>query len=611
MIIIKYFNDAYESYINGIDNSIYINNFIDKCINSIFPNKLLYYTFSIYNINKKKELNEIYNTNCMIIKELSFNNEILGYLYICVREDLDMEENNLINLFISYLSILVYNSKNYEINVNNSSSLTKCMLNTLNNNVLITDDNLIICYLNDSTKLFLKQINDIGIDEYINHSILNYFPHLRPLLNEKFMKNKKIKLNIDSQKICIMINTVEYLKSNYNIFTFNIIETEKTNKSNNIAFLSHELRNPLQTINLATTLLIKAENLLPSQNKYIKMILQSSEEMKKIINDVLDLNKIMSNEMNLSITNINLSEFILDIVNEIEEIYQINKSDRNNDNLTKRRYSVSSMCELKYDISGNVPNFLFSDQIRLKQILMNLIINSIKYSKKSQKNKVQIHITYKDNYIYFEVEDEGVGIKEDEISKLFKCYGQTNDSVERIDSNGLGLFISQRLANLLGGEITIKSIFGKGSLFTFKHPINLSYNFNISNIFNPIININKKILIVDDVDNNSFLLKSLLQNMALKYDCDMNIETVSSGEQAVNLCKINNYDIIFMDINMGSIDGYSASKIIRDNGYKNIIIACTGNETTKLVINNYIYFDDILIKPFDDNNLLHILSKYN
>lgn len=610
MIIIKYFNDAYESYINGIDNSIYINNFIDKCINSIFPNNLIYYTFLIYNINKKKELKTIDNIN-IIIKELSFNNENLGYLYLYINDKLNVEENNLFNLFISYLSILVYNSKNYEININNSSSLTKCVLNTLNNNVLITDDNLIIYYLNDSTKLFLKQINDIGTNEYINHSILNYFPHLKTLLTEKFMKNKKIKLNIDSQKICIIINTVEYLKSNYNIFTFNIIETEKTNKSNNIAFLSHELRNPLQTINLATTLLIKAENLLPSQNKYIKMILQSSEEMKKIINDVLDLNKIISNEMNLSISNINLADFILDIVSEVEEIYQINKTQNNIINNTKRRYSTSSICELKFDISNNVPQFIFSDQIRLKQILMNLIINSIKYSKKIQQNKVQIHITYNDNYIFFEVEDEGIGIKEDELSKLFKCYGQTNDSVERIDSNGLGLFISQRLANLLGGEITIKSIFGKGSIFTLKHPVNLAYNFNINNIFNPIININKKILIVDDVDNNSFLLKSLLQNISLKYDCNMNMETVASGEQAIKLCKINKYDIIFMDINMGSIDGYSATKIIRDNGYKNIIIACTGNETTKLVVDNYVYFDDILIKPFDDNNLLNILSKYN
>ena len=116
---------------------------------------------------------------------------------------------------------------------------------------------------------------------------------------------------------------------------------------------------------------------------------------------------------------------------------------------------------------------------------------------------------------------------------------------------------------------------------------------------------------MDDVENNGILLKTILQNMSLKYKCNINIEVVTSGEAGIRLCKINLYDIIFMDINMETIDGYSATKIIRDNGYSNIVIATTGNENTQLVKNNYVYFDGILIKPFDDTQILNILSKFN
>jgi signal transduction histidine kinase len=256
------------------------------------------------------------------------------------------------------------------------------------------------------------------------------------------MKNKKIKLNIDNYKINIIINTVEYLDTKYNIFSFNIIDKDiqnqsnTSNQSNSIAMLSHELRNPLQTIILASSLLSKNINNIinndntKSFNKYVRMILQSSNEMKKIINDILDLNKIISNEMNLNIENINIKSFIEDIINEINEIY------------------INNTYIINTNIDVNVPTFIFTDEIRLKQILMNLITNSIKYSKKSQKNNIKINIKYLESNIYFEVEDTGIGIKEESINQLFEYFGQTIESSDRNDSNGLGLFICQKLAHL-------------------------------------------------------------------------------------------------------------------------------------------------------------------
>ena len=108
-------------------------------------------------------------------------------------------------------------------------------------------------------------------------------------------------------------------------------------------------------------------------------------------------------------------------------------------------------------------------------------------------------------------------------------------------------------------------------------------------------------------------MRNYKKNFSLEFYLKGNIiiEVVTNGEAAINLCKINMYDIIFMDINMETIDGYSATKIIRDNNYSNIVIATTGNENTQLIINNYVYFDGVLIKPFDDTQILNILSKFN
>jgi len=580
MIIIKYFNDAYESYINGIDSNIFINNFIDKCISIINSKKIINYSLS--------------TVPFINARELKFNSTIVGYFIANFNNILTPDEENLYCMFLSYLSLLVYNTNHYQINIKNSSTLAKNLMNSLNINILITDENFVISYLNDSAKIFLKGINDIDKEDYINLSIFYFLPHIQNLISNKIMKNKKIKINIDTSKIQIIINSIEYLNSIYNIFTFTIIENVEPNITNNIAFLSHELRNPLQTINLASMLLNKTDLTPDNQQKYIRMILQSSEIMKKIINDILDLNKIISNEMNLNILNIQIKDFITELINDISELYKNNKN-----------------IEILFTVSNDVPESLFTDSIRLKQIIVNLILNSIKYSKKSRRNIIELNLKYSTPFVLFEISDNGIGIREEEISKLFNCYGQTNDSIERNDSNGLGLFISQKLANLLGGEIIISSKYGEGSTFTLKLPVKLGYNFNINNIFNPIINLNKKILIVDDVENNGILLKIILHNMSLKYNCNIIIEVVTNGEAAINLCKINMYDIIFMDINMETIDGYSATKIIRDNNYSNIVIATTGNENTQLIINNYVYFDGVLIKPFDDTQILNILSKFN
>ena len=173
--------------------------------------------------------------------------------------------------------------------------------------------------------------------------------------------------------------------------------------------------------------------------------------------------------------------------------------------------------------------------------------------------------------------------------------------------------ISQKIANLLGGKITVKSEIDKGSTFSFYHPIKLGMSGNMYEYNNTIGIIEGNILIVDDNNSNLSLFHMLLDQFNYEYDWKIKIESVDNGITAIELCKLNNYDIIFMDINMIGIDGSTTSKIIKLNGYTGKIVATTGNI---LLINsnssdklNY-SFDDVLIKPFDDHELIKILKTY-
>ena len=154
MLIIKYFNEAYEEYLNGINADIFINKFIDNCINSINPNKIKYYSLSSNSfINSRK---------------ISFNNTTVGFFTANFNSILTEEEERLYSFFLTYLSLLLYNSKNYQINKN--VNLTKNILNCLNDNILITNNNFEILYINNSAKIFLKNINIASISPSVKSS---------------------------------------------------------------------------------------------------------------------------------------------------------------------------------------------------------------------------------------------------------------------------------------------------------------------------------------------------------------------------------------------------------------------------------------------------------
>ena len=326
------------------------------------------------------------------------------------------------------------------------------------------------------------------------------------------------------------------------------------------------------------------------------MIDKSCNELKKIIGDVLDLSKIEANEMIIEYDTCIIRDICINII-------EYNEEKAKNKNL-----------DIYYIINDNMPETIYTDEIRLNQILNNLISNAIKYTHSGCIKLVADYDSAR-HCITFNVIDTGIGIKEDEIDKLFTRYSRTSAS-DKFTSNGLGLYISQNIANLLGGYIEVKSAYNNGSTFTIYHPINLEISSMKQNnaLIYKINKPNMKILLVDDNKTNLDLLYMMMEHINNKYKCCHDICTADNGYTAIELTKKNNFDIIFIDVNMPHMDGTTAAHIIKSEGYTGKIIATTGNilvkkENATYSLNSDLYkiFNNVIIKPYDELCIVKML----
>ena len=677
----SYYNETYQLYLNNVSPLIFMNDFLDKIIQLTFSKSG--YIMSIYNNNDKKYLimealnNNILNSNELVIPKTNMldleedtiiSNVIKTGKYFITNDlkNVDLNKGCLskfdnINTYVSYpikyldeiIGIIsLVNSEKYDDNtiiflkeisnllgilMNNylstkntvtdkrfvSFQLMNEIMNNISDGIIIISDELNILYYNNLGIQFIKDIinNDYN-DTYYNTNIIDLIPQFNFLktdkLEHKLFKNKIINLEIEiSDNIInyrILLNSVISNNNINHIFLINTKndENNSTNKktqNNLVAFLSHELRNPLQSLSMAVHLLNKKLKLNEYQDKkldlYLNTIYSSSNEMKRIINDILDLSKIESNDMELIIDNHNIKEIINELI-------------KNFKNIAKEKN-----INLKYIIDSNNPVSIYTDLTRLNQILSNLISNSIKYSNKNSEVNINVIYNKKSHGINFEIIDFGMGISKEESNNLFKENGKTTNSYKfDVKSNGFGLYLSQKIAHLLEGHISFISKYNSGTTFTFFHPIKLGMSINMikNNKLQP-KNISGKILIVDDDYSNLTMFSLLLEGFKFEYKIDLDINTIQDGNSAIELCKVQKYDLIFMDINMIGIDGCTTTNIIKENYHKiNIkipIIATTGNIMAKLenqndnpTENKYICFDDIVIKPYDEANILSILNSH-
>lgn len=362
-------------------------------------------------------------------------------------------------------------------------------------------------------------------------------------------------------------------------------------KSIFLANMSHEIRTPLNAI-LGFVNLLKKEISSESGLEKIRIIQDSSNGLLKIIEDVLDLSKIESDKIEIDPVDFELKkEFEL-----VMSLFELRMSEVN----------ITSYL----NISPDVPKFINADSLRIKQVLINLLGNALKFSYPNQ--HITTNVSYEDNLLTVSVQDQGKGIAKEKQKEIFKAFSQEDASTTRnYGGTGLGLSISTKLIHLMGGELKLKSELGLGSRFYFSIPVSEAFEVYESNEFTESIKFKgQKILLVEDNKSNQLLMTLLLEELNLMY------EIAGNGKIALEMFKSSKYDLILMDENMPVMNGSeSAKKIIsyeQDNSLKHTpIIALTAN-ALKGTRDKFIAvgMDDYLTKPIDAIILQNTLNKY-
>jgi len=378
-----------------------------------------------------------------------------------------------------------------------------------------------------------------------------------------------------------------------------IAEAASKAKSNFLAKMSHEIRTPMNAITGMAELALR-ENSLDAAREHIVTIKQAGANLLSIINDILDFSKIESGKMEIIPTNYMLSSLINDVVNII-----------------KVRIMDSG---LRFDINidSNIPNALFGDEVRIRQVLLNVLSNAAKYTKKGFISfSVHGETTGDIVLLTIEVADSGIGIKKEDLEKLFSDFVRLDSIANRgVEGVGLGLTITKNLVTAMGGNISVQSEYGNGSTFTIKLPQKIRSYESFGIIETPkehggdnIIKFNApkaKILIVDDIDTNLKVANGLM--LPYKMQVDLRL----SGFEAIEAIKANDYDLVFMDHMMPEMDGVETTKRIREMGKTELpIIALTANAvsgTKEMFLSNG--FNDFLSKPIDTIKMNAILAKW-
>ena len=381
-----------------------------------------------------------------------------------------------------------------------------------------------------------------------------------------------------------------------------MIEAKKTAESANrlksqfVANISHELRTPLNAI-LGIAELLEDTSLQKKQKEYVDILHSSSQSLLNLINDILDLSRLDAGKREVKTSDINISKVIEDIRNTF-----IFESKRKN-------------IKLNTNIDENIPA-IKSDQILLKQILLNLTGNAMKFTDEGQVTISALcqSMTGSEVEVVFKVQDTGIGIPDNEKEKLFKPFLQVDGSSTReYGGTGLGLAISKMLVELINGEIGVDSVEGEGSTFWVKAKFKIAQgNAQKDTIIEKKENAykGKKVLLVEDSIANQKIAGAHLKKLGFIVDI------ASNGEQAIEMHKENEYEVIFMDCQMPVIDGYEATRIIRkreeETKAHTLIIALTANavkeDLQKCIM---VGMDDYLTKPVSSNKIFEMIQKHS
>ncbi|MBF0227504.1 MAG: response regulator [Desulfobacterales bacterium] len=407
---------------------------------------------------------------------------------------------------------------------------------------------------------------------------------------EQTLQNQKILVENANTELLRINTELESAIMKANSMAFEA-EIANAAKSRFVAHVSHELRTPLNGILGYTQILMLDKSLSDSQKTGIKTIHRSGELLLSIINDILDISKIEADKMSLEISDFYFLGFLNDIVMNIKGRLQNKK--------------IIFITEFAPDI----PDYIKGDQKRLTQVLLNLLGNAVKFVKQG---KIIFNVSRNGHFIRFSVEDTGYGIPKDRLNDIFLPFVQIPNHQGEIKGTGLGLSISSKLVELMGGKLNVVSSEGIGSVFWFEIALEQSelkiskITFEYKNIIGyqgrPI-----KILIVDDIQENRSILKELLLPLGFE------IQEAVSGREAVNSAEIFIPDLIIMDLIMPEMDGFIATKKIKDNPLtrKTPIIALSASVSEKIImLCKAAGCDDFVSKPVNMDILLSRIKNF-
>ncbi|WRH68387.1 MAG: ATP-binding protein [Planktothrix sp. GU0601_MAG3] len=370
-------------------------------------------------------------------------------------------------------------------------------------------------------------------------------------------------------------------------------------KSTFIANMSHELRSPMNAILGFSQLILRSKEIPSEHYENAEIIYNSGNYLLTLINNILDLSKIESGK-----ETVNSREFDLyQLLNDLENMLHLR--------------AINASLNLLFHRHKNVPRYIYTDEVKLRQVMINLLSNSIKFTREGQ---IILSIFRGDQEtgdifnLHFCIQDTGVGISPSELPKLFEAFTQAQAGKESQEGTGLGLAISRKFIQLMGGEIFVKSELGKGTTFDFyiqvklgQETVSMGKENNLRVIGIAPGQLTYKILVVDDKPINCKLLIQLLSPLGFE------IKEASNGQEAIAIWDEWEPHVIFMDMRMPVMNGYEATKFIKSTtkGNATAIIALTASvlEEEKAIILSA-GCDDFIRKPFTESSIFEALTKH-